>query len=93
MLVALGRSKIPQSFRQAAKQSEIDTNRIWRASFVIENAPDQVDLVLAGLPLEKAYAVGSRSKLKLRWTVMFAPTPPQLLLVAQSVIKDRGILD
>jgi hypothetical protein len=47
MLVALGLRKM-RSAVQAQKETGIDNQRISRARFVIENAPDQVDLVLAG---------------------------------------------
>jgi hypothetical protein len=46
MLVALGLSKIDQSQNQAAKQAGVSRSRVSYAVFIIENAPDQVDLVI-----------------------------------------------
>ena len=50
------------SARQASKQTGIDHPRIARALFIIANAPDQIDLVLGGTPLETAYEEAQRRK-------------------------------
>ena len=62
MLVALGLRKMRKSANQAAKENSIDHQRISRAVFIIENAPDQIELVLAGTPLETAYEEAQRRK-------------------------------
>ena len=55
MLIALGLLKISMSQNEAAKQSGINRGRIWTARFVIEHAPDKVELVLNnGMSLEEA---------------------------------------
>jgi hypothetical protein len=51
MLVALGLAKMAKSANIAAKETGLGQSRISRAVFVIETAPDQVELVLSGLPL------------------------------------------
>jgi hypothetical protein len=62
MLVALGLRKMRGAQTKASKESGIDQQRISRANFVIENAPEQIDLVLSGFPLEKAYEIAKQTR-------------------------------
>jgi hypothetical protein len=62
MIAAEVRSLNEQSARNAAKSVGVATGYVAQASIVLQHAPDLVDAVMEGAPLNAAYAIAQKRK-------------------------------